>query len=99
MSRSQIALLGAIAGLTIFLRLPVGRLRNPVRRRKASQAREPVEAGLLDEDRGTALTSGAVMAAGLSLGMAGLAHFGKARASRRARARKVSVAPDPAPAT
>ena len=36
MSSSQIALLGAIAGLTIFLGLPVGRLRNPAPRLKAS---------------------------------------------------------------
>ena len=36
MSSSQIALLGAIAGVTIFLGLPVGRLRNPVPRLKAA---------------------------------------------------------------
>ncbi|WP_405071870.1 ZIP family metal transporter [Kribbella sp. NBC_01510] len=36
MSSTQIALLGAIAGLTIFLGLPVGRLRNPAPRLKAS---------------------------------------------------------------
>ena len=36
MSSSQIALLGAIAGLTIFLGLPVGRLRNPHQRLKAA---------------------------------------------------------------
>jgi zinc transporter, ZIP family len=30
MSGSQIAVLGAIAGFTIFLGLPVGRIRHPV---------------------------------------------------------------------
>jgi ZIP family zinc transporter len=36
MSGSQIALLGAIAGFTIYLGLPVGRLHNPAPRLKAS---------------------------------------------------------------
>ena len=36
MSSSQIALLGAIAGATIFLGLPIGRLRNPLPRLKAA---------------------------------------------------------------
>jgi ZIP family zinc transporter len=36
MSTSQIALLGAIAGFTIFLGLPIGRLRNPHTRLKAA---------------------------------------------------------------
>jgi ZIP family zinc transporter len=36
MSSSQIALLGAIAGFTIFLGLPVGRLENPASRLKAA---------------------------------------------------------------
>ena len=36
MSGSQIALLGAIAGFTIFLGLPVGRLRKPAPRTKAA---------------------------------------------------------------
>jgi zinc transporter, ZIP family len=36
MSSSQIALLGAIAGFTIFLGLPVGRLENPAPRLKAA---------------------------------------------------------------
>ena len=116
MSSSQIALLGAIAGFTIFLGLPIGRLRTPVPRLKAalngvaigvllflvwdilSQAWEPVEGGLVDKDWGTALTAGAVMAAGLTLGMAGLVYFDKAMAARRAAARKVTVAPAPAPA-
>jgi ZIP family zinc transporter len=35
MSSAQIALLGAIAGLTIFLGLPIGRLRNPAPRLRA----------------------------------------------------------------
>jgi ZIP family zinc transporter len=116
MSSSQIALLGAIAGLTIFLGLPIGRLRNPVPRLKAalngiaigvllflvwdilSQAWEPVEAGLEDKDWSAAVTSGIVMAAGLTLGMAGLVYFDKWMAARRAQARKVTVAPAPAPA-
>ena len=36
MFTSQIALMGAIAGVTIFLGLPVGRLRRPVPRLKAA---------------------------------------------------------------
>ena len=36
MSASQIALLGAIAGFTIFLGLPIGRLRSPAPRLKAA---------------------------------------------------------------
>jgi hypothetical protein len=36
MSSSQIALLGAIAGVTIFLGLPIGRLSNPLPRLKAA---------------------------------------------------------------
>ena len=32
MSSSEILLLGAIAGFTIYLGLPIGRLRNPTRR-------------------------------------------------------------------
>ena len=36
MSSSQITLLGAIAGVTIFLGLPVGRLSNPLPRLKAA---------------------------------------------------------------
>src|SRR6478609_8425559 len=36
MSGSQIALLGAIAGFTIFLGLPIGRLRQPAPRLKAA---------------------------------------------------------------
>ncbi len=36
MSGSQIALLGALAGATVFLGLPVGRLRNPAPRLKAA---------------------------------------------------------------
>src|SRR5215813_6777985 len=35
MSGPQIALLGAIAGLTIYLGLPIGRLRNPAPRTRA----------------------------------------------------------------
>ena len=31
MSAAKIAVLGAVAGLTIFLGLPIGRLRNPAR--------------------------------------------------------------------
>jgi ZIP family zinc transporter len=36
MSTSQVALMGAIAGFTIFLGLPVGRLQNPLPRLKAA---------------------------------------------------------------
>src|SRR4051812_25870179 len=35
MSATKIALLGAVAGLTIFLGLPIGRLRNPAPRVRA----------------------------------------------------------------
>ena len=35
MSSAQIALLGAIAGFTIYLGLPIGRLRNPAPRLRA----------------------------------------------------------------
>ncbi|GAA1594660.1 MULTISPECIES: ZIP family metal transporter [Kribbella] len=35
MSSSQVAVLGAVAGLTIYLGLPIGRLRNPAPRLKA----------------------------------------------------------------
>ncbi|MGW7366742.1 ZIP family metal transporter [Streptomyces sp. NPDC054841] len=45
MSESQIALLGAIAGFTIFLGLPVGRLRRPVPR--LSAALNAVAVGIL----------------------------------------------------
>jgi ZIP family zinc transporter len=36
MSSSQVAVMGAIAGVTIFLGLPIGRLRNPLPRLKAA---------------------------------------------------------------
>lgn len=36
MSSSQITMLGAIAGFTIYLGLPIGRLKNPARRLRAA---------------------------------------------------------------
>jgi ZIP family zinc transporter len=109
MSSSQIALLGAIAGVTIFLGLPVGRLRNPVPRLKAAlngvaigvllflvwdiltHAWEPVDAALAGHDWGVAASSGAVLASGLIVGMAGLVYFDKAMALRRARTALVTA--------
>jgi ZIP family zinc transporter len=111
MSSSQIALLGAIAGVTIFLGLPIGRLRNPLPRLKAAlngvavgvlvflvwdiltHAWEPVDAALAGSDWGEAAASGAVLATGLVIGMAGLVYFDKAMGVRRTRARLVTAHP------
>ena len=109
MSSSHVALLGAIAGGTIFLGLPVGRLRNPHSRLKAAlngvaigvllflvwdiltHAWEPVEAALAGAAWGVAARDGAVLAAGLVLGMAGLVYFDKAMSLRRSRHRAVAA--------
>src|ERR1700712_4078830 len=111
MTSSQTALMGAIAGSTIFLGLPIGRLRNPLPRLKAAlngvaigvllflvwdiltHAWEPVEAALVRRQWGDVATTGAVLAAGLTLGMAGLVYFDKAMAARRARGRQVTPHP------
>src|SRR5262245_21949111 len=92
MSPTKIALLGAIAGLTIYLGLPIGRVRNPVPRLRAtlnslatgillfllwdvlSLAWEPVDEAISD-DTGKAVGYGAVMAAGVTVGLLGLVYF------------------------
>ena len=115
MSSSQIALLGAIAGFTIYLGLPIGRLRNPAPRLRAglnavaigilvflvwdvlSAAWEPTDAALSDHHWGTAFTGGAVLAAGLALGLAGLVYWDRFIARRKAPA--LSVGPGAAAAS
>jgi ZIP family zinc transporter len=110
MSGSQVALLGALAGFTIFLGLPVGRLRQPAPRLKAalngvaigilvflvwdilSHAWEPTDAALADHRWGAAFTGGIVLAVGLAVGMAGLVHYDKVMAARRARSLGTRVA-------
>ncbi|MDJ0343925.1 ZIP family metal transporter [Streptomyces sp. H10-C2] len=105
MSGSQITLLGAIAGFTIFLGLPIGRLRNAAPRLRAAlnavaigiliflvwdiltHAWEPTDAALTDKHWMAALRDGAVLAAGLAAGLAGLVHYDRWTAARRARAR------------
>ena len=111
MTSSQTALMGAIAGATIFLGLPIGRLRNPLPRLKAAlngvaigvllflvwdiltHAWEPVEAALVHRQWGDVATTGSVLSAGLTLGMAGLVYFDKVMGARRARARQVTPHP------
>ncbi|MCZ4101645.1 ZIP family metal transporter [Streptomyces sp. So13.3] len=103
MSSSQIALLGAVAGFTIYLGLPLGRLRNAAPRLRAglnavaigvlvflvwdilTHAWEPTDAALSDKHWGTALVGGTVLAAGLAIGLAGLVHYDRWAAARRAR--------------
>ena len=102
MSTTKIALLGAIAGLTIFIGLPLGRLRRPAPRLKAalngvaigvllflvwdilSHAWEPTDAALAHHEWSVALRGGLVLAAGLAVGLAGLVHYDKLIAARRA---------------
>ena len=111
MSGSKIALLGAIAGFTIYLGLPVGRLRNPAPRLRAalnavaigilvflvwdvlSAAWEPTDGALSDHHWGTALAGGAVLAAGLTVGLAGLVRYDRWTAGRRRRRPRVSAGP------
>ncbi|MFF3467175.1 ZIP family metal transporter [Streptomyces sp. NPDC001984] len=101
MSSSQIALLGAIAGFTIYLGLPIGRLHNPAPRLRAglnavaigilifliwdvlSAAWEPTDAALSDHHWGTAISGGAVLAAGLAVGLAGLVYWDRFIARRK----------------
>lgn len=105
MSSSQIALLGAVAGFTIYLGLPVGRLRSPAPRLKAglnavaigvlvflvwdilTHAWDPTDVALTEKHWGTALSGGAVLAVGLAAGLAGLVHYDRWTAARRAKAR------------
>ncbi|MDT0465458.1 ZIP family metal transporter [Streptomyces gibsoniae] len=93
MSSGNVALLGAIAGFTIYLGLPIGRLRTPTPRLKAglnavaigiliflvwdvlTHAWEPVDEALGKHAWGTVASGGATLAAGLTLGLAGLVHY------------------------
>ncbi|GAA0366936.1 ZIP family metal transporter [Streptomyces blastmyceticus] len=104
MSSSNIALLGAIAGFTIYLGLPIGRLRRPTPRLKAglnataigiliflvwdvlTHAWEPVDHALGDHSWGTVASGGAVLALGLTIGLAGLVSYDAWTARRRAAA-------------
>jgi ZIP family zinc transporter len=101
MSAARIALLGAIAGFTIYLGLPIGRLRAPMPRVKAllnavavgilvfllwdilAHAWEPIDGALAEHHYGPALVNGAVLAAGLTVGLAGLVYFDRWIAKRR----------------
>ncbi|MFF3906371.1 ZIP family metal transporter [Streptomyces sp. NPDC001848] len=100
MSSANIALLGAIAGFTIYLGLPIGRLRTPTPRLKAglnavaigiltflvwdvlTHAWEPVDEALGKHAWGTVASGGGTLAAGLTIGLAGLVHY-DARITRR----------------
>jgi ZIP family zinc transporter len=104
MSSANIAMLGAIAGFTIYLGLPVGRLRNPAPRLRAglnavaigiliflvwdvlTHAWEPVDEALSKHDWATVASGGATLAAGLTIGLAGLVHYDAWIGRRRAAA-------------
>ncbi|MCU1656404.1 MAG: zinc permease [Pseudonocardiales bacterium] len=111
MSGAAIALLGAIAGCTIYLGLPIGRIRADLPRLKSglnavaigillflvwdvlTQAWEPVDRALGHHQWGPALRDGLVLAAGLCAGLAGLAHYDRWAAARRARTGARSTGP------
>ncbi|MFL6051879.1 MAG: ZIP family metal transporter [Actinoallomurus sp.] len=115
MSGTTVALLGAIAGFTIFLGLPVARLRVDLPRLKSAlnafaigillfllwdvltHAWEPVDHGLAHHQWGLALQDGLILAAGLSAGLTGLAHYDRWAAARRARAAATPAGPGAAP--
>jgi ZIP family zinc transporter len=104
MSAEKIAILGAIAGFTIYLGLPIGRLRSPVPRLRAllnavatgilifllwdvlAHAWEPIEGALADHHYGPAVGNGAVLAAGLGIGLISLVYFDR-WVARRTRSR------------
>ncbi|MFI2200514.1 ZIP family metal transporter [Streptomyces sp. NPDC020192] len=104
MSSANIALLGAIAGFTIYLGLPLGRLRTPTPRLRAglnavaigilvflvwdvlTHAWEPVDEALSDHHWATVASGGLVLAAGLTVGLAGLVYYDAWTARRRAAA-------------
>ncbi|MFF4213952.1 ZIP family metal transporter [Streptomyces sp. NPDC001796] len=104
MSSANIALLGAIAGFTIYLGLPIGRLRTPTPRLKAAlnavaigiltflvwdvltHAWEPVDEALAKHEWATVASGGATLAAGLTIGLAGLVHYDAWIARRRSAA-------------
>jgi ZIP family zinc transporter len=110
MSATHIALLGAIAGFTIFLGLPIGRLRNPAPTLRAllnavatgillfllwdilSHAWEPVDEALADRHLASALGNGAVLTAGVVLGLVGLVYFDRWVARRGTTAGRVGAA-------
>lgn len=93
MSSANIALLGAVAGFTIYLGLPIGRLRTPTPRLRAglnavaigilvflvwdvlAHAWEPVDEALSNHEWGTVASGGVTLAAGLTIGLAGLVHY------------------------
>jgi zinc transporter, ZIP family len=101
-SGAAIALLGAIAGFTIYLGLPIGRLRGDLPRLKAAlnpvaigillflfsevltHAWEPAERALENHQWVSVLRYGLILAAGLTAGLAGLAHYDRWAAARRA---------------
>jgi ZIP family zinc transporter len=101
MSSGNIALLGAIAGFTIYLGLPLGRLRTPTPRLKAglnavaigilvflvwdvlTHAWEPIDEALAKHTWGTVASGGLTLAAGLTIGLAGLVHYDGWIARRR----------------
>jgi len=101
MSSTNIALLGAIAGFTIYLGLPIGRLRKPTPRLKAglnavaigilvflvwdvlTHAWEPIDEALSEHKWGTVASGGSTLAAGLTIGLAGLVHYDAWMARRR----------------
>jgi ZIP family zinc transporter len=103
-SGANIALLGAIAGFTIYLGLPIGRIRADLPRLKSAlnavaigillflvwdvltHAWEPIDGALGHHHWGPALQDGLVLAVGLTAGLAGLAHYDRWAAARRARA-------------
>ncbi|MFR9798018.1 ZIP family metal transporter [Streptomyces sp. MS06] len=102
MSSANIALLGAIAGFTIYLGLPVGRLRTPAPRLKAglnavaigiltflvwdvlTHAWEPVDEALSKHAWANVASGGVTLAAGLTIGLAGLVHYDAWVGRRRA---------------
>jgi ZIP family zinc transporter len=104
MSAEKIAILGAIAGFTIYLGLPIGRLRSPVPRLRAllnglatgilvfllwdvlAHAWEPIDGALADHHYGPAVGNGAVLAAGLGIGLISLVYFDR-WVARRTRSR------------
>ncbi|MEU2718318.1 ZIP family metal transporter [Streptomyces sp. NPDC007205] len=101
MSSANVALLGAIAGFTIYLGLPIGRLRRPTPRLKAglnavaigiliflvwdvlAHAWEPVDEALSKHDWASVTSGGFTLAAGLTVGLAGLVHYDAWIARRR----------------
>jgi zinc transporter, ZIP family len=105
MSGEKVVLLGAIAGFTIFLGLPIGRLRGGRAWVKAllsaiaigilifllidivAHAWDPIDEALTRHRLGTAVGDGAVLAAGLGLGLLGLVYFDQ-WAARRAGSRQ-----------